>query len=105
MKCDRCGQEINSPSCPRCDGPAEARQEIEVSYHDYKTSEMLEIRPKPAVPEQGPGSVGSRNPSVAAPQPPLPVPSRHGRFTVVLLLLLMLLLGGFAYFLLRSLAP
>ncbi|GAB4483326.1 MAG: hypothetical protein OHK006_03960 [Thermodesulfovibrionales bacterium] len=100
MKCGACGQEHAGDRCPRCDGPDAGRQGIEVSYHDYKTSEMLEIRPAP---------VGRQQKSVPLPpdvpphasKAPRQRASQPGARTLFLLLLLLLAACGLAYLVIR----
>lgn len=104
MKCVKCGQEHTGDHCPRCDAPEAGRQRIEVSYHDYKTSEMLEIRPAPVVRDQKAASVPPDVPPPAPKAPPQRASAQPGARTIILLLLGLLAACGLAYLIIRLLS-
>ena len=106
MKCPRCDADLSTQKkCGKCGfNIADSRDELEVEYKDFKTSELLEIRRKkqtaPPVEEDqyGADAVKSEIPTAT----PL-LEAKKSSFPILtfVVLILALLIGGF--FLMRIL--
>ena len=104
MKCPHCGRETKGKeTCEHCGKSFAAGGEVEVSYKDFKVTELLDIKmpgraapPEPEGKTVGEGTAGAKRPvEKKAPPPGKPAGAKKSRLTLVAIALLLAAAAAF----------